>query len=71
MKNRKQQISRRQSVISNSSSVAAETGVSEMNTGSKIEINDNTSSNLKEEFITNKFRDYLLYGSEKEALGKK
>lgn len=25
---------------------------------------------LREEFVTNKFREYLIHGSEKEALGK-
>lgn len=34
------------------------------------EVVNSTQSNLKEEVVTNKFRELLIYGSEKEALGK-
>lgn len=59
------------SVTSNTSSA-----VNEVNTASEISYvqhldsqNNTSMSPLKEEFVTNKFREYLLYGSEKEALG--
>ena len=31
--------------------------------------NSSSIANNKEEMVTNKFREFLLYGSEKEALG--
>lgn len=68
MKDRKQQNSRRASVVSNSSSVVAEP--SEASNIPISETNSSSMSILKEEIVTNKFREYLIYGSEKEALGK-
>lgn len=56
------------SVLSSvSSSVGEANPASEMNQIS--ENNGSTVSVLKEEEVTNKFREFLLYGSGKEALG--
>ena len=59
------------SVTSNTSSA-----INEVNTASEISYvqnldnqNNTAMSPIKEEFVTNKFREYLLYGSGKEALG--
>lgn len=60
------------SVGSNVSSAIIEANTpSEASNVQSSEINNAsvTSSGLKEEFITNKFREYLIYGSGKEALG--
>lgn len=54
------------SVASNSSGVVEASDISGMGPDS---INCNSNSSLKEEYVTNKFREYLLYGSGKEALG--
>lgn len=34
------------------------------------EVSNSSNTNLKNEVVTNKFRDFLIYGSVKEALGK-
>ncbi|XP_018332218.1 uncharacterized protein LOC108741774 isoform X3 [Agrilus planipennis] len=64
MKNRKIDTSRRPSIASNSSSVVMERTESLNNLNSEA----SSGAGLKEEVITNKFREYLLYGSGKEAL---
>ncbi|XP_017783965.1 PREDICTED: protein transport protein Sec16A isoform X2 [Nicrophorus vespilloides] len=57
MKDKRLDYNRRaSSVVSNESSVGAN------------EAGSQSGSEIKEEIVTNKFREYLLYGSEKEAL---
>lgn len=67
MKDRKQ-TSRRGSIASNTSSLPEGTAAETAN----LLVSDTHSSStsiLKEEVVTNKFREYLIYGSGKEALG--
>lgn len=70
LKNREEHIPQRPaSVISNISSSADIDPNSESNNQSGN--HDSIQTVLKEEEITNKFREFLLYGSGQEALGKK
>lgn len=65
MKNKKQDLSRRSSVASSTSSLNAEPS-KERN----ISHRSTSDSLFKEEIATTKFRECLIYGSAKEALGK-
>lgn len=59
------------SVLSSVGSENLEGGVSETsNLQNSDAINSSSTSVLKEEIVTNKFREYLIHGSCKEALGK-
>lgn len=72
LKNRNENVSvRPASVLSNISSTTGDIqAVSEASLPQVSEGgNFSSMSSLKEEEITNKFREYLLYGSEQEALG--
>lgn len=66
MKDRAQECVRPSSVNSTASSAVVETDGSNMQS---LDVVNTASSALKEEIVTNKFREYLIYGSEKEALG--
>lgn len=73
LKNRNENVSvRPASVLSNISSTTGDIqAVSEASLPQVSEGgNFSSMSSLKEEEITNKFREYLLYGSEQEALGQ-
>ncbi|XP_031333554.1 uncharacterized protein LOC116163652 isoform X2 [Photinus pyralis] len=65
MKDKKQEYSRKGSITSNSSEVV-ERALSEPNL--HTDLTGSSASILKEEVVTNKFRELLIYGSEKEAL---
>lgn len=59
------------SVVSSVGSENLDGGVSEASNLQNSEvINSSSNSILKEEIVTNKFREYLIHGSCKEALGK-
>lgn len=62
MKERQGDNRRPSSVLSDISNELGETPSSEA-------VNSSSTSVVKEEVVTNKFREYLLHGSEKEALG--
>lgn len=69
LKNREEHIPQRSaSVISNVSSSAEIEPNSE--SSNHPGNNDSLHPVLKEEEVTNKFREYLIYGSGQEALGK-
>lgn len=68
MKDNKHEISYRPpSVTSNASN--NDTDLQDRNNTQNFDESVTNTPTLKEEFITNKFREYLLHGSEKEALG--
>ncbi|KAK5649877.1 hypothetical protein RI129_000906 [Pyrocoelia pectoralis] len=67
MKDKKQEYSRKASVTSNSSGLVEPTAPSEQNMQA-CDLTGSSASILKEEVVTNKFRELLIYGSEKEAL---
>lgn len=58
------------SVCSANSDAAAEDNPSEASNFPTSEVSNSSNSALKSEIVTNKFRDFLIYGSVKEALGK-
>ena len=62
LKNRQEAPPRPPSVVSNVSSNLAD------NPSEATETSNGTGANLREEEVTNRFREYLLYGSGKEAL---
>lgn len=66
MKNRKQELSRRPSVNSSTSSLNVES-TRDNNVSHRSDVSG--GSLLKEEIVTSKFRECLIYGSGKEALG--
>lgn len=71
LKNKTDVPPRPSSVISNLSNSAGEANATSEASNHQIsETNGSTLSVLKEEEVTNKFREFLLYGSGKEALGK-
>lgn len=70
LKNKTDVPPRPSSVISNISSAGEVNPTSEASNHQASETNGSTLSILKEEEVTNKFREFLLYGSGKEALGK-
>lgn len=57
------------SVTSISSSGVAADDPSEISNAPAFEVSNSLNTGLKEEVVTNKFREYLIYGSGKEALG--
>lgn len=63
MKDRKQEQSGRASVGSNASSALGEAGNTPLS-----ETNASSTSIVKDEVVTSKFREFLIYGSGKEAL---
>lgn len=62
-------IARPASVASISSSGVAADEPSETSNAPASEASNSSNTGLKEEVVTNKFREYLIYGSGKEALG--
>lgn len=69
MKQRPTHNRRPSSVLSNVSVSSGANEASE-NNNAQNSVNGSSTSVLKEEIVTNKFREYLIHGSEKEALGK-
>ncbi|KAK4881738.1 hypothetical protein RN001_005057 [Aquatica leii] len=66
MKDKKQEGCRKDSITSNSSGVAEPSPLADAGNNS-LDTHSSTCL-LKEDVVTNKFREFLLYGSEKEAL---
>lgn len=69
MKHRKIGITRPLSVSSANSDVGIEDNPSDASNIPISEASNSSNSILKNEVVTNKFRDFLIYGSVKEALG--
>lgn len=69
MKNRKSGIIRPSSVSSVNSDIGIDDNPSEASNVPNSEVSNSSNSILKNEVVTNKFRDFLIYGSVKEALG--
>lgn len=68
MKNRKFGTVRPSSVSSVNSDIVADDNPSEASNIPISEMSNSSNSGLKNEVVTNKFRDFLIYGSVKEAL---
>ncbi|CAH1974224.1 unnamed protein product [Acanthoscelides obtectus] len=68
LKNRRVAPPRPPSVLSTTSSNAAEANLNSEASNNAVSKSQSVQSLLKEEEVTNKFREYLLYGSGKEAL---